>query len=98
MIRERLFREGERVETGQPLFQIDPRPPLPRSAGQRRGEATHAKAVAALSPGHGQTVTAPLVSQNAASRLDFETAVATQKQAQARSPSPRLRPKQPRST
>jgi len=81
VLRERLFREGETVQAGQKLFQIDP---APYKAQLASAEASLARAEAALSAAR---VTAtryrPLVAQNAVSRLDYETAVAAQKQAEA---------------
>ena len=81
VIRERLFREGEVVSAGQPLFLIDP---APYRASLASAEASLARAEATLGSAR-VTVNRyrPLVAQNAVSRLDFETAVATQKQAEA---------------
>jgi len=81
VVRERLFREGEQVTAGQPLFQIDP---APYRAALASAEATLAKGQAALESAR-TTVSRyrPLVAQNAVSRLDYETAVATQKSAEA---------------
>ncbi|WP_277755285.1 efflux RND transporter periplasmic adaptor subunit [Teichococcus oryzae] len=81
VLRERLFREGETVEAGQKLFQIDP---APYKAQLASAEANLARAEATLSSAR---VTAtryrPLVKQNAVSQLEYETAVAAQKQAEA---------------
>jgi membrane fusion protein (multidrug efflux system) len=81
VVRERLFREGEQVTAGQPLFQIDA---APFRASLASAEATLARAQAALESAR-VTVSRyrPLVAQNAVSRLDYETAVATQKSAEA---------------
>jgi membrane fusion protein (multidrug efflux system) len=81
VVRERLFREGERVAPGQALYQIDP---APYRAALASAEATLAKAQAALASAR-VTVNRyrPLVAQNAVSRLDYETAVATQTGAEA---------------
>jgi membrane fusion protein (multidrug efflux system) len=81
VVRERLFREGEVVTAGQPLFQIDP---APYRAAVASAEATLARAQATLESARA-TVSRyrPLVAQNAVSRLDYETAGATQKSAEA---------------
>ncbi|MFC3124903.1 efflux RND transporter periplasmic adaptor subunit [Pseudoroseomonas globiformis] len=81
VLRERLFREGEAVEAGQKLFQIDP---APYRAQLASAEAGLERAQAQLSSARvTATRYAPLVRQNAVSRLDYETAVATQKEAEA---------------
>ncbi|ONG58895.1 efflux transporter periplasmic adaptor subunit [Pseudoroseomonas deserti] len=81
VIREKLYREGETVAAGQTLFQIDP---APYRAALASAQATLARAEATLSAAR---VTAnryrPLVAQNAVSRLDYDNAVAAQRQAEA---------------
>lgn len=81
LLRERLFREGETVAAGQTLFQIDPAPYeaalASAQANQARAEATLANARLVANRYR------PLVAQNAVSRLDYENAVAAQKQAEA---------------
>ena len=81
LLRERLFREGETVSAGQTLFQIDPAPYeaalASAQANQARAEATLANARLVANRYR------PLVAQNAVSRLDYENAVAAQKQAEA---------------
>ncbi|WP_159995231.1 efflux RND transporter periplasmic adaptor subunit [Roseomonas sp. 18066] len=81
VIREKLYREGETVAAGQTLFQIDP---APYRAALASAQATLARAEATLSAAR---VTAnryrPLVAQNAISRLDYDNAVAAQRQAEA---------------
>jgi membrane fusion protein (multidrug efflux system) len=81
VIRERTFREGEAVEVGQTLFQIDP---APYRASLASAQAQLARAQASLGSAR-VTVTRyrPLVAQNAISRLDYDNAVAAQKQAEA---------------
>lgn len=81
VVRERLFREGEQVAEGQPLFQIDP---APYRASLASAEASLARAQAVLESARA-TVNRyrPLVAQNAVSRLDFETSVATQRSGEA---------------
>lgn len=81
VIRERKFREGQAVEAGEPLFQIDP---APYRAALASAEATLDRAEATLGQAR-VTVTRyrPLVQQNAVSRLDYDNAVATQRQAEA---------------
>jgi membrane fusion protein (multidrug efflux system) len=81
VLRERLFQEGARVSAGQPLFQIDA---APYRAQLASAEAALAKAQATLGSARA-TVTKyrPLVAQNAISRLEYETALATQKEAEA---------------
>ncbi len=81
VIREKLFREGERVEAGQALYQIDP---ASYQAALASAEANLAKAQATLTSAR-VTVNRyrPLVAQNAISRLDYETAVATRDGAEA---------------
>lgn len=81
VIQKRLFREGEQVESGQPLYQIDP---APYQATLASAEASLAKAQATLASAQATaTRYRPLVAQNAVSRLDYETALATQKSAEA---------------
>jgi membrane fusion protein (multidrug efflux system) len=81
VLRERLFRKGGTVQAGQKLFQIDS---APYRASLASAQANLSRAEATLGAAR---VTAtryrPLVAQNAVSRLDYETAVATQKQAEA---------------
>ncbi|MFC0407278.1 efflux RND transporter periplasmic adaptor subunit [Roseomonas elaeocarpi] len=81
VLRERLFQEGQQVKAGQPLYRIDP---APYQAALASAQAALAKSQATL---ESASVTAtrykPLVAQNAVSRLDYETAVATQKSAEA---------------
>ncbi|WP_424139734.1 efflux RND transporter periplasmic adaptor subunit [Roseomonas chloroacetimidivorans] len=81
VLRERKFREGQQVVAGQPLFQIDP---APYRAALASAEAALARAEATLGAARA-TVTRyrPLVQQNAVSRLDYDNAVAAQKQAEA---------------
>jgi membrane fusion protein (multidrug efflux system) len=81
VIRARLFREGQEVAAGQPLYQIDP---APYEASLASAQANLAKAEATLGSAR-VTVSRyrPLVAQNAVSRLDYETAVATQRGAEA---------------
>jgi membrane fusion protein (multidrug efflux system) len=81
VLQEKLFREGETVTAGQPLFQIDPatyRAALASAeAGLARAEATLASARLTASRHRS------LVTQNAVSRQDFDNSVAAQKQAEA---------------
>ncbi|WP_338665551.1 efflux RND transporter periplasmic adaptor subunit [Pararoseomonas sp. SCSIO 73927] len=81
VVRERRFREGQAVKAGDPLFQIDP---APYRAALASAEAALDRAEAALGQAR-VTVTRyrPLVQQNAVSRLDYDNAVATQRQAEA---------------
>jgi membrane fusion protein (multidrug efflux system) len=81
VLQERLFREGEAVKAGQPLFQIDP---APYRAALASAEANLAKAQATLQTAR-TTVNRyrPLVSQNGISRLDYDNAVGAQRQAEA---------------
>ncbi|MBE9605104.1 efflux RND transporter periplasmic adaptor subunit [Acetobacteraceae bacterium H6797] len=81
VLRERLFEQGALVQAGQKLFQIDP---APYRAELASAQASLAKAEATLASAR-LTVNKyrPLVAQNAVSRLDYDNAVATQKQAEA---------------
>ncbi|WP_424139388.1 efflux RND transporter periplasmic adaptor subunit [Roseomonas chloroacetimidivorans] len=81
VLQQRLFREGEAVQAGQPLFQIDP---APYQASLASAEASQARAEATLQSARA-TVTRyrPLVAQAGVSRLDYDNAVATQRQAEA---------------
>ncbi|WP_426955469.1 efflux RND transporter periplasmic adaptor subunit [Muricoccus radiodurans] len=81
VLRQRLFREGEQVAENQPLFQIDA---APYQAALASAEASLAKAQASLESARSTaTRYRPLVAQNAVSRLDYDTAVAAQRAAEA---------------
>jgi membrane fusion protein (multidrug efflux system) len=81
LLQEKLFREGEAVEAGQPLFQIDP---APYRAALASAEANQARAEATLQNARATTSRyRPLVGQNAVSRMEYDKSVATQAQAEA---------------
>lgn len=81
IVQKRLFKEGTDVKEGQVLFQIDPRE---MRAEVNANEATLARAKADVAQTT-QTVERyrPLVEENAISKLEYDVAVARQKQAQA---------------
>ena len=81
IVLSRHFQEGSDVKAGQLLFQIDP---APFKATLSRAQGELAKAEAALAEARSVVRRyEPLVSIEAVSQLDFETAQATQKSAQA---------------
>lgn len=81
VLQERLYREGEAVKAGQPLFQIDP---APYRAALATAEATLARATATLDAARARASRyEQLVARDTVSRLDFETAMATQRQGEA---------------
>ena len=81
IVLSRHFQEGSDVKAGQLLFQIDP---APFKATLARAQGELAKAEAALAEARSVVRRyEPLVSIEAVSQLDFETAQATQKSAQA---------------
>ncbi|MFH5925705.1 efflux RND transporter periplasmic adaptor subunit [Roseomonas xinghualingensis] len=81
LLQERLFREGETVAAGQPLFQIDP---APYRAALASAAANQARAEASLQNARATTSRyRPLVGQNAVSRMEYDKAVAVQAQAEA---------------
>jgi len=81
VLQERLFREGEAVTAGQPLFQIEPAPYraalASAEAGQARAEATLQSARTTVGR-YG-----PLVAHDAVSRMTYDNAVSAQRQAEA---------------
>lgn len=81
IVEKRLFKEGTDVKEGQLLFQIDPRT-MRAEVNANQAALARAKADVAQTT---QTVERyrPLVADNAISKLDFDVAVARQKQAQA---------------
>ena len=81
IVQKRLFKEGTDVKEGQVLFQIDPKPMQANVSEQR---ATVARAQAELAQAN-QTVERyrSLVADNAISKLEYDVALARQKQAQA---------------
>ncbi|HET6756102.1 MAG TPA: efflux RND transporter periplasmic adaptor subunit [Burkholderiales bacterium] len=81
IVEKRLFKEGTDVKEGQILFQIDPRT-MRAEVNANQAALARAKADVAQTT---QTVERyrPLVADNAISKLDFDVAVARQKQAQA---------------
>ena len=81
IVLSRHFQEGSDVKAGQLLFQIDP---APFKATLARAQGELAKAEAALAEARSVVRRyEPLVSIEAVSQLDFDTAQATQKSAQA---------------
>ena len=81
LILERLFREGDLVRRGQPLYRIDPQPYLAQVASARAALARARAAIAssaALSRRYGE-----LVKINAIARQDYENAITAAQQAQA---------------
>jgi len=81
LLQERLFREGESVAAGQPLFQIDP---APYRAALASAQANQARAEATLQNARATTSRyRPLVGQNAVSRMEYDKSVAAQAQAEA---------------
>jgi len=81
VIRERLFNEGETVEAGQQLYQIDPSTYEAALASARAAQARAQAAVVSA-----QSTVAryrPLVRARAVSQQDLDNAVATLSQAQA---------------
>ena len=81
IVLSRHFQEGSDVKAGQLLFQIDP---APFKATLSRAQGELAKAEAALAEARSVVRRyEPLVSIEAVSQLDFDTAQATQKSAQA---------------
>jgi membrane fusion protein (multidrug efflux system) len=81
IVEKRLFKEGTDVKEGQVLFQIDPKPMQANVSEQR---AAVARAQAELAQAN-QTVERyrGLVAEHAISKLEFDVALARQKQAQA---------------
>ncbi len=81
IVQKRLFKEGTDVKEGQVLFQIDPKPMQANVSEQR---AAVARAQAELAQAN-QTVERyrPLVEDNAISKLEYDVALAQQKQAHA---------------
>ncbi len=81
IVQKRLFKEGTDVKEGQLLFQIDPRT-MRAEVNANQAALARAKADVAQTT---QTVERyrPLVADNAISKLEFDVAVARQKQAQA---------------
>jgi membrane fusion protein (multidrug efflux system) len=81
IITARLFQEGQFVQAGQTLYQIDPAPYIATAANARAALA-HAQAVIAsteaLSRRYGE-----LVKINAIARQDYENAIASANQAKA---------------
>jgi len=81
VIRERLFTEGEEVQAGQPLFQIDP---ATYEAAVKRAEAALARAEAAERSANSTAVRyRALVRAQAVSEQNLENAESTLRQAQA---------------
>ena len=81
IVLSRHFQEGSDVKAGQLLFQIDP---APFKATLARAQGELAKAEAALAEARSVVRRyEPLVSIEAVSQLDFDTAQATQKSAQS---------------
>jgi membrane fusion protein (multidrug efflux system) len=81
VIRERLFTEGEEVQAGQPLFQIDP---ATYEAAVKRAEAALARAEAAERSANSTAVRyRTLVRAQAVSEQNLENAESTLRQAQA---------------
>ena len=81
VLQQRLFREGEAVTAGQPLFQIDP---APYRAALASAEASVARAEAAQQSARATANRyRPLVAQNAVSRQDYDNALGAQRQAEA---------------
>lgn len=81
IIIERLFREGDMVKRGQPLFRIDPQPYVTAVASARASLARARAAIAsssALQRRYGE-----LVKINAIARQDYENAITSAQQAQA---------------
>ncbi|NQE51891.1 multidrug transporter [Herbaspirillum rubrisubalbicans] len=81
IVQKRVFKEGSEVKEGQVLFQIDP---AQYKASLESAQATLARAQANLTQ---TSLTAqrykPLVEVNAVSKMDYDNAVAAQKQAEA---------------
>ncbi|WP_194725391.1 efflux RND transporter periplasmic adaptor subunit [Noviherbaspirillum malthae] len=81
IVTKRVFREGSEVKAGELLFRIDP---APFEAAVNSAQASLARAEANLSQA---TTTAqrykPLVETNAISKQEYDTALASQKQAAA---------------
>ncbi|MBB5696295.1 efflux RND transporter periplasmic adaptor subunit [Muricoccus pecuniae] len=81
ILQQRLFREGEAVTVGQPLFQIDP---APYRASLASAEANLARATAAQQNAEATLDRyRPLARQNIVSRQDYDNAVGAQRQAVA---------------
>ena len=81
VIQKRLFNEGDTVQTGQPLYQIDPASYEAADAGAK---AALARAEAnAVSIGNRVERYKELVAINAVSRQEYDDAVAALKQAEA---------------
>ena len=81
VILRRLFREGERVDAGQQLYQIDP---APYEAALAQARATLAGARAAVTTAKLNVERdKPLVEARAASRQDYDNEVATLEEDQA---------------
>lgn len=81
IVQKRLFKEGTDVKEGQVLFQIDPRT---MQASVSEQKAALARAQAELAQAN-QTVERyrPLVVENAITKLEYDAALARQKQGQA---------------
>lgn len=81
LIQERLFREGDQVRRGQPLYRIDPQPYRAAVASARAALARARAAIAssaALQRRYGE-----LVKINAISRQEYENSITAAQQAQA---------------
>lgn len=81
IVQKRLFKEGTDVKEGQVLFQIDPRT-MQASVSEQKAALARAQAELAQT---NQTVERyrPLVAENAISKLEYDVALARQKQGQA---------------
>ncbi len=81
ILKQRQFREGSDVKSGQPLFQIDP---APYQAAYASAQATLARAEANVTQASAQAERfKPLLEANAISKQDYINAVAAQKSAEA---------------
>ena len=81
LVQARLFREGDQVRAGQPLYRIDPTPYQAQVASARAALARSRAAIAssqALARRYGE-----LVKINAIARQDYENAITSAQQAQA---------------
>lgn len=81
IVLERVFTEGSEVEAGELLFRIDPAP-LRAEAAAAQAALARAEADAVQAAGLARRY-APLIAENAVSQQEYDTAVATDKQAQA---------------